>query len=209
MERLKGWQNLLGAAVLALALVGSALVATSVQWDEEDGVLAGAMGAARERFDWIIASRVTIEQGGLAVQGAADVDATLNVDGAATLNSTLDVDGLLTLAGGLSLTDGGATVADDFVVSAQTAISCTDGGVITPTGTYQPLQSAGTVTPTVTTSGVATGTLLVLVNTSATTVNLPDSGTMMLSGAAALGQHDSLVLWFDGTNWIQVGGSDN
>lgn len=78
------------------------------------------------------------------VDGATTLNGTLDVDGATTLNSTVDVDGAATL-------NSDATVADDFIISPQTVISVTNGGVITPTGTYQPLESAGTVTPTLTT----------------------------------------------------------
>jgi hypothetical protein len=94
-------------------------------------------------------------------------------------------------------------------LQARTAISVTNGGIITATGSYQRLTSAGTVTPTVSTASRTAGDLLVLVNTSATTINIADSGTAKLSAAAALGQYDTLTLRFDGTNWVEVARSNN
>ena len=116
----------------------------------------------------------------------------------------------LTVGDDLTVTDA-ASVGKFLNLSAATAISCTDGSVITMTAMYQPLQSAGTVTPTLSTAaaGVTTGTLLYLVNTSNTTINLADSGTAKLAGALALGQYDSAWLAFDGTNWIELSRSNN
>lgn len=93
------------------------------------------------------------------------------------------------------------------VAGARTAISVTNGSAIAATGSYQPLTSGGTVTATIT-AGDA-GRLLVLVNTSATTINIQDTGIQKLSAAAALGQYDALVLWSDGTNWVEISRSDN
>jgi len=105
-------------------------------------------------------------------------------------------------------------VGDWVHIFTQTPIAVTDGAVITPTGTYQPLTSAGSVTATLTTSSdfVTAGDVLVLINANSTvtsTVNIVDSGTAMLTAAAALGQYDSLTLWFDGTNWIELSRANN
>ena len=105
-------------------------------------------------------------------------------------------------------------VGDWVHVFTQTPIAVTDGAVITPTGTYQPLTSSGAVTATLTTSAsyVTAGDTLFLLNASptvTTTINIADSGTAMLSAAGALGQYDSLTLFFDGTNWIELSRSDN
>lgn len=111
------------------------------------------------------------------------------------------------------------TVGDDATIAgivsagefagfvAQSAVTVTDGGIITATGTYQPLTAAGTVTATV--AAGAAGRVLVLVNTAAQTINIQDTGIQKLSAAIALGQYDSLILWSDGTNWIEISRSDN
>ena len=128
--------------------------------------------------------------------GAVDAESTANFASAVTIQ-----------AGGLTISDGDAVVADDLRITAQTAITVTNGNAFTPTGTYQPIQAAAEVTPTITV-GTA-GDVVVLINTSANTINIADSGTAKLSAAAALGQYDSLTLWCDGTNWIEVSRSDN
>jgi len=106
-------------------------------------------------------------------------------------------------------TTGDITSGDDFLVSAQTVISPTDTATITPTGTYQPLSSAGAVTVALSASGYTAGSLLVLINTSNTTILISDTGTTKASSAVSLAQYDAALLWFDGTNWIQIGESDN
>jgi hypothetical protein len=116
--------------------------------------------------------------------------------------SVLDVQSGATVSFG-----GDATMSGDLVLSAQTAISVTNGGVITATGAYQPLESAAEVTATI--AAGSEGATLVLVNTANTTINIADTGAAKLSAAAALGQYDSLTLISDGANWIEVSRSNN
>ena len=47
------------------------------------------------------------------------------------------------------------------------------------------------------------------INTSAQNVLIQDTGNQVLSGAITLNQYDSLMLWFDGTRWIQLATSNN
>jgi len=148
----------------------------------------------------ITAGGVTITAGGLDMTN----DAITNIGAAGT---DFSASGGLTLATTLTLSDGDVVVADDVRVTAQTAITVTNGAAFAPTGTYQPIQAAGEVTPTVT-IGTA-GDLLVLINTSAQTINIADTGTTMLTAAGALGQYDSLTLWCDGTNWIEISRANN
>lgn len=115
----------------------------------------------------------------------------------------------ITSTAGITITNGNLTIADNLIVTAQTAISPTDGGIITATGTYQPLSSAGSVTVTIATAGVTTGTHLILENTTATSILILNTGTAKLAGDATLGQYDSIHLRFDGTNWIEISRSDN
>jgi len=129
------------------------------------------------------------------------------ITGNETVGGTSTVTGLITGAAGLTLSDGNVVVADDLRITGQTAITVTDSTAFTATGTYQAIQAAGNVTPTIT-AGSA-GDLLVLINTSNTTIKIQDTGTQMLTGDISLGQYDSLVLWSDGTNWIQVATANN
>ncbi len=118
----------------------------------------------------------------------------------------VSADDLITL-GTTHFTD--VAVAEGLALSAQDVITAADGAAIAPTGSYQPIAASAEVTPTIATSGYSAGTLLVLVNTGTNTINLADSGTAKLSGAAALGQYDAIGLIFDGTNWVEVARADN
>lgn len=121
-------------------------------------------------------------------------------------SETARVDG----ATGNFTTDGGVDVGTDLNLTPATAITVTDGTVITPTGTYQPLIGSGTVTAaTVATGGAATGDLVVFINTATDVINIADSGNVSLSAAAALGQYDTLTLLFDGTAWRETARSNN
>ena len=156
----------------------------------------------------------------LNVSGDLDVDGTSNldivdIDGAVDMATTATVGTGLTVtaggatitAGGVTVTDGDVIVADDLRVTAQTSITVTDATTFTITGTYQPITAAGEVTPTIA-AGTA-GDLVVIVNTSAQTINIADSGTVALTAAAALGQNDTLTLLSNGTTWLEVSRADN
>lgn len=105
------------------------------------------------------------------------------------------------------------TVTDDATVGgllthlAADAITVTDGAAFAPTGSYQPITAAGEVTPTMTVGSA--GQVVMIVNTSAQTINLADTGTAKLTAAFAMGQYDSLTLLSDGTNWIEIARADN
>ena len=110
---------------------------------------------------------------------------------------------------GLSVT-GDASIGDDLEIGAQTAISVTTGGYITPTGTYQPLKCDVTAPVSLTNIAVGTaGDVLYLTNECTQTICITDTGTTKLGGNRVLGQYDSLLLWCDGTNWLEVSYVDN
>ena len=82
---------------------------------------------------------------------------------------------------------------------------------MTPAGSYQPLTSASNV-GTSSIAGCAAGTTgetVDLVNGGSNTITFTDTGTLKLSGNAALGATDVLGLRCDGTNWVQRFKSDN
>jgi uncharacterized protein YjdB len=107
----------------------------------------------------------------------------------------------------LTLSDGDAVVADDVRVTAQTAITVTNATAFTATGTYQGIQAAGWVTPTIA-AGTA-GDLLILINVSAQNITIEDTGVQMLTAVFVMGQYDVLMLLADGTNWIEVSRANN
>lgn len=104
--------------------------------------------------------------------------------------------------------------ANDLFVSAwvrvvpRTGVVVTMNGIITPTGSYQPISSAGTVNTAQIAVGTA-GDMLFLVNTSATTIVISDTSPLILTGNISLGQYDTLLLRSDGTRWIQLATSNN
>ena len=109
----------------------------------------------------------------------------------------------------------GAEVQDTIVV--------TTGDVISMTGTYQPLSSVGDVVTCTLSAAYApgrytgvrnvtytTGSLLWLVNTSSTTITVTEGDTADLTGTSvALGISDTLLLFFDSGDWIELSESNN
>ena len=83
-------------------------------------------------------------------------------------------------------------------------------GRIAPAAAFQPLEcrSTGAVSTSNLVSGSA-GDLLCLTNVSRQAITILDTGTLRLGSDRTLGQHDSLLLWCDGTHWIEVSYSDN
>jgi hypothetical protein len=112
-------------------------------------------------------------------------------------------------SGGLTSSDGNLTIADFTRIVPQTSITLTDAGVLTPTGSYQPVTAAGNVTVTLATSGISSGMWLVIQNQANVTVVITDASTTKGSGNLSMGEDDSATLIFDGTDWIQLGESDN
>lgn len=176
------------------------------------GQIATTQGAVTVTDNLLVDGQADVVQ--LTVQGNGTQTALPFVveNSAGTDQFTVSNTGDATAADDLIVTDD-ATVNDLFVsdwtrVVPQAAISVTMNAIITPTGSYQPLESAGTVN----TASIATGTagdLLVLENTAATSIVLTDTGTLKLSGNLTLGQYDSVTLLSDGTNWVQLATSNN
>jgi hypothetical protein len=121
---------------------------------------------------------------------------------------TISNAGLMTLAGGLTTSDGNVVVADYSRITAQTSITMTQGGTLTPTGTYQPLTAAGAIGFGSIVAGTA-GDMLVLTNESANNIVISDTGTVMLNTDRTLGQYDTIMLLSDGTNWLELSFNDN
>lgn len=162
-------------------------------------VILSAFVYQTQEFQHIIARRLT-------VLNAATFQPVVTLQNGASVTAG----GVTITAGGATVTDGGLTLSDDNVVIAdfvqitpQTAISVTDGSVITPTGSYQPLESAGAVTATLS-SGCTAGRDVTLVNTVAQAIVISETATSALSGNATLNQYDAMQFLCDGTRWIQV-----
>jgi len=116
-------------------------------------------------------------------------------------------DNVAITAGGLDVVAGGLAFAGLLTADAATAITVTDGAGLAPAGAFQPIQAAGEVTPTITIP--AAGRMVCLVNVSAQTINVADTGNQVLAGAWAAGQYDALCGWSDGTRFIELTRSNN
>jgi hypothetical protein len=145
----------------------------------------------------------------LVASGDVTVGDDLSVADDFTLTDDMTAD--VVTAADLVATDD-ITATDDLYVQSQlifdeeatiTVESDGDPAAFTPTGTYQPITSAGN-TGTSAITVLEEGTRLTLVNVGSNTITFTDTGTLKLSGNAALGQFDTLALLSDGTNWIQI-----
>lgn len=134
---------------------------------------------------------------------------TTNLDNL-TLDTGLTITsgGATITAGGITVSDGDAAIADDLIATQQTTITLTMAGTLIPTGTYQPVSAAGNIGLSSITAASA-GTILLIVNDANVTITFTDTGTLKLSGNAALAQYDTLLLISDGTNWVEVAQADN
>jgi hypothetical protein len=156
-------------------------------------------------------------------------------DAAAQIGSGIgnfDIAGPVIVHGNVTLADGGdlaltddATVADDLTVTddfttedvwsggfvgatRETTVTVTNGGTVTPLGTYVPLSSAanvGTSAIAGCTAGDTYSKLIWFENVGSNTITFTDTGTLKLSGNAALGAFDTLILRCDIAtgNWVQ------
>jgi len=166
------------------------------------GFLVGPGAPLEETIARSYNTNVYREQGGnkLVVASGGEIEVqsggTFDLQSGAAVTGDADVSGEVQAGTFLNFT-------------AATSITATNGNPITATASYQPITAAGEVTPTIETSGFTAGDVLTLINTSAQTINIADTGNQVLSAAAALGQYDVLALWFDGTRWIEISRSDN
>lgn len=99
-----------------------------------------------------------------------------------------------------------ATIGDWLILSPSTTISVTSGGIITPTGTLQPLTSGGAVTTSTSTAianGTTSGQLLILHNKNASdAITIDGAGANVeCGGNQAIGATDTLVLHWQTDDW--------
>lgn len=138
-----------------------------------------------------------------SIVASGDVTAGDDLTAGDDVISTDDV----TVGDDIVVTDD-ATIGGLYKLSKAVSVTVTPGSTITPVGSYQLLTSAANVgTSDITV--LAAGTVVHLINVANTTITLTDTGTLKLSGNAALGQYDSLTIISDGTNWIEVSETNN
>jgi len=111
------------------------------------------------------------------------------------------------------VTDTVLTFSEFLAAKEQTACVVGAQTSITPTGTYQPLTSTAAVSTSLTTaiiSGTVNGQLLVLVNENASdAITIVDGANTNLSGDAVLGADDTLMVMWDGNDWLEIAQGDN
>ena len=149
--------------------------------------------AVATNFNWVVTKLLTVTD-------VATFTSSMSVAGAANLAGNTTVGGTFAVSGNTALATG-------LNIVPQTAISVTNGGIITPTGAIQLLTSGGNVTATLA-SGQA-GQLLTLINTANTNVLIQDTSGQILSGDLTLAQWDTATFVFYGTSWIQIDESNN
>lgn len=103
---------------------------------------------------------------------------------------------------------GNATVAGLVVTSKQAYAPAVNFSLL-PTASYIEVTAAITAGGVLSTTGIAEGTVVNIVNVGSNTVTFTDTSTTMLSGNAALGQYDTLTVVFDGTNWLETAQANN
>jgi hypothetical protein len=127
----------------------------------------------------------------------------------------LRVLGTTTLVGDLNATDD-LTVSDlatigkirNTVPATQTLAADVE---ITNTNSYLLISAAGNIgTGDVADCTLANqGDVLAIENVSNTTITITDTGVLKLSGNAVLAQWDNLLIFCDGTNWVEFAQADN
>ena len=164
--------------------------------------------------------------GGLTLAGPLDLNSTSTVSGTMTFNGTgtldpganvisnvgnsgtdFDASGGLTLASGVTISNGNLRVNDLLIVDLPATLTVTT--VITPSQTFLPISSAGPVSPTITATGVQTGTVLYIWNAGSQNIQLTDTGTQVQAGDFVMGANDLIEFIFDGTNWLELARSNN
>jgi hypothetical protein len=176
-----------------------------------------ALAAASPDYQGTQRFREILVTGPANFDGAVDFDDTVNFTGATvsdlTLadNLTVAAGGLTVTAGGATLTDGDLTIADFTRIVPQDTITLTDGGVLTPTGSMQPISAAGTISVTLNTVCTA-GQELTVLNLVAQAITISETTiTDQLSGNAVLNQYDNLQLVCapGGNVWVETAQVDN
>jgi len=184
-----------------------------------DGNVSSGTGAVTVTDALTVSGPITLASNVNALS-TVDFDSTLNVDGAATVDS-LDVDnGNITLQNDEQIDNSTDTVVEltGFVaLDVATTLNITTGDTITPTASYQPLMvdgsgaAATTDSSTAIADGAKAGQLLVLVNRDDEDVVIKNGANTLLSGDITLtaSVSDTLMLAWDGEDWVGLSMSDN
>ena len=196
--RVKTFVSILAAVVLVAVMLTSATAQSPVS-----------------EFDTILADKIIVTDSTTAPDVTASDDVTagddLTVGGdagvtGATTTGTLAVTGNASTGGTLSV--NGNMAIGGLVNAPYASTVITNGTVLTPTETA--LALAPTVESTITLGAGTNGQIVILLNDSAQTIHLADSGTVKLSAAWSPGQNDTLGLWYvTAVGWVELFRSNN
>jgi len=166
--------------------------------DVSDGVERGQLDAIVQS-DGTATSYLTISDAGISTPGACDV-AGASTAGSYTSDANVDSTSYMTIGTTLGLT--------------KSTIAATEAFVITNVSAYVSLTTTGAVTSSVETAiadGSAANNYLVIENSGAADVVLKDSANTKFSGDMTLtgGSNDTIVLIWNGADWLSLGLTDN
>jgi hypothetical protein len=136
-----------------------------------------------------------------------DLSGTLTVDGASMLTGNTALAGTLGVTGNTTLSAD--LVVDDTFNIDDTTIVISGTQTYTPTATAYLLNPSGTLTLTLATGSAAVGDFLWLVNVSAQSVIVVDTGATAGGGSRTLGQNDVIGFIYANSKWLEAFFSDN
>jgi hypothetical protein len=151
-------------------------------------VSPAAAQTARQRFQWVIAQRLTVTTAGIEVT-AGDVDV---VEGVTAADVTASDDAVV----GDDLTTTGNVI---YTTPARVSLGVTS--TLAPVSANVPISASAS-------SGVlitcASGAIYHIYNVGTQTIKITDSLTMKLESTVTLGNSDSITLIGDGTNCVEI-----
>ncbi len=179
---------------------GSFVVKSGGALTVESGGTLGLSGYTTSTMDSLTVNGDTV------ITGTGRIDGAANIGGALTVTGTTAMLGNVDVTGNLEVVDHLGTSAELYLFSGD-SLAVLNGATITPANSLLELTATGTVTASLATA--SDGQVLILANSSNSTINIEDTGTTRLSAAAALGQYDTLTLVGLGTSWYEVARSTN
>lgn len=142
-----------------------------------------------------------VSAGEMRVDGNGIVTGTFNATGNSSTNGTFGASGAMSTGGNMS-------TALFYKATNQGNLTITEGVAFTPTGTFQGLTAAGSVS-TGQMTVLPTGSIVTLINFGSNTITLTETSNTVQAGDVALGQYDNITYFSDGTRMIQVAATNN
>jgi len=168
------------------------------------GVVATVDAQQREQFATLFVKVLNVTNSAAFTGPATFADAVTITGDTTTADVTIAGDAEIT---GAASIDGDLALGAGLGIAPQTAITVTNGGIITPTGALVLLQAASAVTATIATP--ADGDIAILINTTSNAITIEDTTGQTMAGNLALGAGDTLTLIGNDDAWIELSRSNN